>query len=110
MRPLVEYEIVVFSPSKCKTIKKIERVQNNFTRKLMIRALGFVYDKIPSARQRSVNFHIPSLALRRRFFDLTTFHKIVHGRIGVTRDSFNEAIVHPWRFLQTGFTYGQTKV
>uniref|UniRef100_A0A0N4WH65 RNA-directed DNA polymerase from transposon BS n=1 Tax=Haemonchus placei TaxID=6290 RepID=A0A0N4WH65_HAEPC len=79
VRPLVEYGTVVFSPHKRKIIDKIEKVQNSFTRKLMIRVVGFMYDSIPSAAERNANFGLRSLCWRRKKFDLLTFHKVLTG-------------------------------
>lgn len=56
VRPVLEYGTVVFCPFKKKSISKLESVQNSFTRKLMIRSLGFSYDLIPDGATRNINF------------------------------------------------------
>ena len=88
IRPLVEYGTAVFSPRKCKFIDKLENVQNSFTRKLLTRKVGFVYDRIPSARDRNTSLGLSTLALRRRKFDLLLFHKIAHGMCGLRPNTF----------------------
>ena len=79
IRPLLEYGTEIFNPSKRRLICSLERVQNSFTRKVMTRSMGFLYDRIPAAKERNLNLGLDSLALRRRKFDLLTFHKLVHG-------------------------------
>ena len=54
--PILEYDDVVFCPYKKKFIAKLEKVQNSFTRKLMIRSVGFMYADIPSSNARNLSF------------------------------------------------------
>ena len=79
VRPILEYGTSIFNPHKCSMVHKLEKVQNTFTRRLMTRVMGFVYDQIPSSRERNANFNLQSLAYRRRKFDLILFHKIFTG-------------------------------
>lgn len=88
VRPLLEYGTAVFNPYKRKNIDKIERVQNSFTRKLMIRSMGFLYDCIPSAKERNLNLGLRTLSWRRKKLDLLLFHKIIHGRSGLRLNMF----------------------
>lgn len=83
VRPLLEYGTPVFSPFKRRVIEMLERVQNCFTRKLMIRALGFVYDKIPSSIERNQNLSLHKLSTRRKANDLLLLHKILFGKCDI---------------------------
>lgn len=75
IRPLLESGIVVFNPSKVASVKTLEKVQNNFTRKIMIRTVGFLYEQIPCSNTRKFNLGLESLALRTKKFDLITFSR-----------------------------------
>ena len=88
IRPLLEYGTVIYSPYKLKYVRKIESVQNSFTRKLMNRVVGFSYDKIPTSNERNINFSLDSLAMRRKRFDLLMCHKILHGNTGLDPRAF----------------------
>lgn len=88
VRPLLEYGTVIFNPFKKKFVSKLESVQNSFTRKLMIRALGFAYNRIPSSHERNSNFCLATLAYRRKKHDLILFHKILHGKCDLPLDMF----------------------
>ena len=79
---------MVCNPCKKRDIAKIEGIQNSFTRKLMIRIHGFVYDRIPSPRARNRIFGLQSLMRRRRKFYLIMFHKIMHGNCGLNINEF----------------------
>ncbi|EYB90916.1 hypothetical protein Y032_0212g2233 [Ancylostoma ceylanicum] len=61
IRPILEYGTPVFSPHKQSIINKLESVQNSFTRKLMMRALGLAYDQIPCSWVRNENLGLPTL-------------------------------------------------
>ncbi|EYC10973.1 hypothetical protein Y032_0053g2399 [Ancylostoma ceylanicum] len=88
VRPLLEYGTVIFCPYKRKLVEKLEKVQNNSTRKLLIRTVGFMCDKIPSAKERKVNLSLNSLSRRRRRFDPIPFHKLVRGSCGLDPEKF----------------------
>lgn len=88
VRPLLEYGTPVFSPYKRASIEKLEKVQNNFTRKLMIRMLGFLYDQIPSSSERNVNLGLEKLSTRRKANDIILFHKIFFGKCAVRLEDF----------------------
>lgn len=83
IRPIVESGSIVFNPYKKKDIIVLEKVQNNFTRKLLIRVGGFHYSRIPRSTIRNKYLNIPSLSTRRDVFDLCMVHKIVTGRINL---------------------------
>ncbi|KAK6061410.1 hypothetical protein COOONC_00923, partial [Cooperia oncophora] len=61
--------------------------KNSFTRKLIIRMLGFLYEGIPSSMERNRNFKLHPLAFRRRT-DLVLFHKILQGKCGLDANKF----------------------
>ncbi|EYC30086.1 hypothetical protein Y032_0005g2442 [Ancylostoma ceylanicum] len=83
VRPILEYGTPVFSPFTCKSIKRLERVQNTFTRRLMIRTIGFHYDQIPSSDERNLNLGLSTLSFRRKINDLLLLHKILYGKCGL---------------------------
>ncbi|EYC06910.1 hypothetical protein Y032_0073g764 [Ancylostoma ceylanicum] len=78
IRPMLEYGTPVFCPHSRKSIERLEQVQNTFTRKLMVRIVGFSYDKIPNRNERNKNFGLKKLSFRRKVNDLLLLHKIVH--------------------------------
>ena len=90
VRPILEYGTSVFSPHKKKSAVKLEKVQNSFTRKLLIRKEGFVYSAIPSSTSRNKKFGLDSLAVRRRRNDLVMVHKILHEFCGLNKEDFFE--------------------
>lgn len=53
IRPIVESGTTVFNPHLKKDIRFLESVQNNFTRKLMLRCSGVDYRFIPNGDSRS---------------------------------------------------------
>ena len=69
-------------------INKLESVQNSFTRKLMMRALGLAYDQIPCSWARNENLGLPILLQRRRWNDLLFLHKLIHGECGLKLSHF----------------------
>ncbi|EYC14355.1 hypothetical protein Y032_0041g488 [Ancylostoma ceylanicum] len=81
VRPIVESSATVFNPTKMKDIYSIERVQNNFTRKLLARVGGFLYSRIPRASIRNKYLGLSSLEPRRRVFDVCLVHKILHSSV-----------------------------
>lgn len=81
VRPIVESSVTVFNPSKKKDIYCIERVQNNFTRKLLARSGAYSYDRIPNAVVRNKLLELPSLVSRRKLFDVCMVHKLLHHRL-----------------------------
>lgn len=108
VRPILEYGTPVFNPQKCKLIALLEKVQNNFTQKPMIRALGFLFDGIPSSSQRNANFKLLTLASRRRKFDLILFHKILNGVSGL-EVLYPQAINYQGRDHFNGVSASQVK-
>lgn len=80
VRPLVESGTTVFSPSLKKDINLLESVQNNFTRKLVLRCSGIDYRFIPNGEERRKMFELPSLRSRRLRNDLVMAYKILTGK------------------------------
>ena len=64
------------------------KVQNSFTRKLMIRSVGFMYADIPSSNARNLNFGLTSLSYRRRKHSLLMMYKILNRLCGLPPNSF----------------------
>ena len=122
VRPLVEYNSVVWSPWLKQDIDKIERVQRCFTKRL------FGFSNL-SYEDRLERLNLPSLELRRLRADLVMCYKLVFGcvecklsdfftlnssavtrghmyklykhynRNSVRRSFFTERIVNVWNFL-----------
>jgi len=84
VRPLLEYNSVVWSPYLKQDILSIENVQRRFTKRL--RGLGDV-----AYADRLKHLGIPSLELRRLQFDLVFCYKIVFGLVNVKYDDFFKA-------------------
>ena len=76
VRPLVEYNSVVWSPRFKYDIETVERVQRRFTKRLP----GFQH---LSYEDRLSRLHLPSLELRRIHADLVMCYKIIFGYMKV---------------------------
>lgn len=70
----------VLSPFKRKGMDLVEKVQNSFTIKLMIRMLGFIFDEIPSRAERNRNLGLLKFTSRRKTNDLLMLHKILSDK------------------------------
>lgn len=70
LRSLVESSVPIFAPYKKKDICTIEKIQNNFTRKLLLRIGSFVYSRVPKTLIRNKYLRSPSLESRRKVFDI----------------------------------------
>jgi len=81
VRPILEYNCVVWSPSLKKDIDLIEKVQKRFTKRL--RGLK---DLLYTERLQRVD--LPSLELCRLHLDLTFCYNIVFGQICINFDDF----------------------
>jgi len=83
VRPLVEYNSIVWSPYLKQDINSIESVQRRFTKRLP--GFGkYTYSK------RLELLNLPSLELRRLYFDLTWAYKIIFGCVDMCSDDFFE--------------------
>jgi len=88
VRPLVEYNSVVWSPYTMQDIETIERVQRRFTKDLP----GFrklIY------KDRLRRLHLPSLELRRLQVDLMWCYKILFGIVDTSTEDFFVPSTYP---------------
>ena len=83
VRPLVEYNSVVWSPYRKGDILAIENVQRRFTKRIP----GF---SECSYSERLSLLKLPSLELRRLRFDLIYCYRIIFGLVNINRDNFFE--------------------
>jgi hypothetical protein len=81
VRPLIEFNSVVWSPSLKCDIDSIEKVQRRYTKRLP--GLGFL-----SYTERLTRLNLISLELRRLHTDLLMCYKIVFGIVTVNFDDF----------------------
>ena len=84
VRPILEYCTSVWTPYLLADIKRIEKVQKYFTRKLCKRA-RILYSSY-SHRLMILNMH--SLLYRRIFSDLVMVYKIVHNLVDIPFELF----------------------
>ena len=83
VRPILEYNCVIWSPSLVRDIEQLEKVQRRFTKRLCgMKSLTY------SERLRQLG--LPSLELRRLHLDLVFCYKIVFGLVSVKLDDFFE--------------------
>ena len=83
VRPIVEYNSVIWSPYLKQDIEAIERVQRRFTKRLP----GF---NQLSYSERLSHLQLPTLELRRLHCDLTWCYKILFGYVDMQADKFFE--------------------
>ena len=81
VRPLLEYNSIIWSPSQIGLINNIESVQRSFTNRLP----GF---NNLSYADRLLYLNLQSLEHRRLFYDLVTCYNIVYNRIANVFDDF----------------------
>ena len=87
VRPIVESGCTVFNSDRG-SVKSLESVQNDFTRKLFMRKGGYTYCRVPSSEIRNRILGLKSLLCRRDNFDLLMVHKIVTGQIRLKSSDF----------------------
>ena len=75
-------------PHKKADILVLERVQNSFTRKVLIRSMGFKYSSIPDSVTRNKMLNLDSLEARRDRNDLILAHKILSNQTGLDSKDF----------------------
>ena len=93
VRPLAEFDSIVWSPETIKGIVALEGVQRRFTKKL-----PGLYRYYYQARLRRL--HLPSLELRRLYADVVWCYKILFGIVDVQSDKFFEFNMRPSRWHQ----------
>ena len=81
IRPILEYNCEIWSPSTLENIDKIERVQRRFTKRI-----GGLYHK--SYAERLVACGLETLELRRLKRDLVLVYKIVNNLVMLNVDDF----------------------
>jgi len=81
VRPIIEYNSVVWSPNTLHDIDAIDRVQKRFTKRLF----GF---RNCSYEVRLKRLHLQSLELRRLLSDLIWCYKIVFGLVDINSHDF----------------------
>lgn len=81
VRPMVEHNCSVWSPSLASNIDALESVQRRFTKRLC----GL--KNVPYT-ERLVRLRVPSLQVRRIYADLILCYKIVFGLVGVCCEDF----------------------
>jgi len=72
VRPILEYNGVIWSPSLVRDIQQLEKVQRRFTKRL----LGM---KSLSYSERLQRLSLPILELRRLYLDLVFCYKVIFG-------------------------------
>ena len=81
VRPLIEYNSILWSPNQKKYIDLIEKVQRRFTKRIPH------LHKLPYLdRLKTIN--LPSLELRRLHFDLFYYYKILHNLTDINPNNF----------------------
>ena len=83
VRPLVEYNSIIWSPHLKQDIEAVKSVQRRFTRRLP-RFKNFSY------AQRRKQLNLPSLELRRLHCDLLWCYKIKFGHVDISFDDMFE--------------------
>jgi len=83
VRPLLEYNSVVWSPHLKQDIEKVEQVQRRFTKRLPV-LISCTYS------ERLSRLDLFSLELRRLHIDLIWCYKIVFGIVDINVDDFFE--------------------
>ena len=83
VRPILQYNSVVWSPWLKQDIDQTEKVQRRFTKRL-VGMKDLNYD------ERIHRLGLPSLQLRRLHLDLIFGYKVVFGLVGVNIDDFFE--------------------
>ncbi|KAK6034062.1 hypothetical protein COOONC_28434, partial [Cooperia oncophora] len=85
VRSILEYGSMIFFPHSKKSIYRLEAIQNSFTRKVLIRALGSNYKAIPRGVIRNKMLGLDSLLCRRKKLDLLMVFKILTGKVSIDR-------------------------
>ena len=98
VRPLLEYNSIIWSPYLRRDIDLLEQVQRRFTKRLQ----GLHHY---SYEQRLQLLHLQKLETRRRVHDLIWCYKILFGYINVDRDALFDMRVsttrgHPYKLYK----------
>ena len=88
VRPIVEYNSIVWSPYSVKDIQAIERVQRRFTKRLpALRQCSY--------QERLCRLQLHSLELRRLLIDLVWCYKILFGHVHLESEEFFQLNMRP---------------
>jgi hypothetical protein len=88
IRPVVEYNSVIWSPSQVTYIDLVERVQRRFTKRIpCLQSMTY--------KERLAAINLPSLELRRLHFDLCNYYKILNHLTPLTPESMYSYHVPP---------------
>lgn len=109
IRPIVEYGSPVFSPSKSKDIALLEKVQDNFTRKLFFRIACSRSIRAPRPVARNSEYKLHSLVSRRKLTDVCVVFKLLTGLIDVDASKFYRIIISRTRGSSEKISYGVPK-
>jgi hypothetical protein len=89
VRPLLEYNSVVWNPSQKQFIDLIENVQRSFTKRIpSLSPLSY--------HERLAFLNLEPLKLCRLRFDLTYYYKVLHNLIPLLRLMMSLLFIHPW--------------
>jgi len=99
VRPILEYNSVIWSPVLKKDIVSIEKVQRRYTKRLP-GLKNFTYQK------RLKHLNLSSLELRRYYADLVMCYKIVFGLVSVHCTNFLQLspLTHTIEDIPTNFS------
>ncbi|EYC44089.1 hypothetical protein Y032_0472g2061 [Ancylostoma ceylanicum] len=88
---------------------KIESVQTNFTRKLVIRHRGFQYSNIPESAIRNKLYDLHSSSSRRKLFDVCSAFKIISNMFRIRLTNFYKLLPSKTRGLPFKIPYPKPK-
>lgn len=88
VRPIVESGASIFCPWKKKDVDLLEKVQDNYTRKLCIRTGEAVFSDVPHPSSRNQKFKLHSLKSRRKVYDVCMVFKLLTGIARVDESRF----------------------
>ena len=89
VRPILESNSQVWSPSLKFEINMLEDVQRTYTRIIYLKSLRTTPLSLPSYETRLSELGLPSLSLRRKSLDLCYLHKILKNTLVKNRFSYN---------------------
>ena len=99
IRPKLEYNSPVWSPSLLKDIHKIEKVQKHFTR-IIFQKCNIPYS---SYENRLYQLNLKSLEYRRTFIDLFFMFKTLNGLNGLNSSDFFHEKQQPYQLRNSNF-------
>ncbi|VDO25857.1 unnamed protein product [Haemonchus placei] len=88
MRPIVERGTSVFCPYKMKDIQVIEKIQDNFTRKLVARSGDATYGKVPRPNSMNKSVQLHCLWSFKKIYDVCMVFKVLTGIAKIDASKF----------------------